>query len=410
MCLNTKRTKIACFILVFAFIAINCSDNGTGPEPIPGAATIDLNNTKQIIRGFGGVNMPGWIDDMTTEQVNKAFGADSGQIGMTILRIRVPCDSSAFNLEVPTAQLAKSLGAIVIASPWSPPAYMKSNNNIVGGTLNNSSYAAYAAYLQAFADYMSSNNAPLYAVSIQNEPDVRVNYESCDWNASQMLQFVKENAPAIGPKIIAPESYNFNHTISDMILKDPVAAPHVSIIGGHIYGGGLAPYPLATSKGKEVWMTEHLVVDTDWIGSLLTGLEINDCMIAGMNAYLWWYIRRFYGPIDDNSNITKRGYVISQYARFVRPGFVRVDATENPQKDVHVTAYKNGSKGVIVAINYGSSSIEQIFMTKNGTIAHFTPYITSETKNCVQEADISVSNDSFTAMLDGESVTTFVSN
>ena len=152
MCLNTKRTKIACFILVFAFIAINCSDNGTGPEPTRGVATIDLNNTKQIIRGFGGVNMPGWIDDMTPEQVNKAFGADSGQIGMTILRIRVPCDSSAFGLEVPTAQLAKSLGAIIIASPWSPPAYMKSNNNIVGGTLNNSFYTAYAAYLKAFAD------------------------------------------------------------------------------------------------------------------------------------------------------------------------------------------------------------------------------------------------------------------
>ena len=161
MCSNTMRKKIASVILAFAFIAINCSDNGAGPDPIPGVATIDLNDTQQIIRGFGGVNMPGWIDDMTPDQVNKAFGADSGQIGMTILRIRVPFDSTKFNLEVPTAQLAKSLGAIIIASPWTPPALMKSNNNIVGGRLIDSSYPAYAAHLKSFDDYMSNNGVQL---------------------------------------------------------------------------------------------------------------------------------------------------------------------------------------------------------------------------------------------------------
>ena len=397
------------FIFVFALMAAYCSDNGTGPEPDPGLATIDLNDTRQVIRGFGGVNMPGWIDDMTADQVNNAFGADSSQIGMTILRIRVPIDSTKFDLEVPTAQLAKSLGAIIIASPWTPPPWMKSNNNIVGGRLNDSAYSAYAAHLKSFADCMSSNGVPLYAISIQNEPDVRVSYESCDWNASEMLRFVKENAPSIGIKIIAPESYNFNHTISDAILNDPVAAANVSIIGGHIYGGGLAPYPLAVSRRKEVWMTEHLVVNTDWPGALATALEINNCMNAGMSVYLWWYIRRFYGPIDDDSNITKRGYVISQFARFIRPGFTRVSATDNPQTDVYVSAYKSGTKMVIVAINHASPAIEQTFTIQNGTVAAFTLYVTSRTKNCLQEGDITVSNSSFTATLDGESVTTFVS-
>ena len=409
MCSNTIRKELASFILVFALIAVNCSDNGAGPAPIPNVAAIDLNDTQQIIRGFGGVNMPGWIDDMTPDQVRKAFGADSGQIGMTILRIRVSFDSTKFNLEVPTAQLAKSLGAIIIASPWTPPAWMKSNNNIVGGRLNDSTYPAYAAHLKSFADYMSSNGAPLYAISVQNEPDVRVNYESCDWNASEMVKFVKENAPSIGIKIIAPESYNFNHIISDAILNDPVAAANLSIIGGHIYGGGLKPYPLAVRKGKEIWMTEHLVLDTDWHGALATALEINDCMNAGMSAYLWWYIRRFYGPIDDDSNVTKRGYVMSQYARFVRPGFTRVGTTDNPQTDVYVSAYKNGTKVVIVAINYGSPSIEQTITIQHGTVIAFTRYVTSSTKNCLQESDITVSKGSFTVALDGGSVTTFAS-
>jgi glucuronoarabinoxylan endo-1,4-beta-xylanase len=157
-------------------------------------------------------------------------------------------------------------------------------------------------------------------------------------------------------------------------------------------------------------MTEHLVVDTDWIGAFNTGAEINDCMNAGMNAYVWWYIRRFYGPIDENSNVTKRGYVMSQYARFVRPGFIRVSATASPQTNVQVTAYKNGSKVVIVALNSGSSSVSQPFTILNGTVTSFTPYITSSTKDCAQESAIPVSSGTFTATLDPSSVTTFVSN
>jgi O-glycosyl hydrolase len=53
--------------------------------------------------------MPGWIDDMTADQVRKAFGTDTGQIGMSILRIRVPYDSTQFHREVPAVRLAAKL-------------------------------------------------------------------------------------------------------------------------------------------------------------------------------------------------------------------------------------------------------------------------------------------------------------
>ena len=97
-----------------------------------------------------------------------------------------------------------------------------------------------------------------------------------------MLKFVKENAAAIGTDIIVPESFNFNHTISDAILNDPTAAANVAIIGGHIYGGGIGSYPLAESKGKEVWMTEHLDADTTWTDVFARGKEIkyNDFCIG----------------------------------------------------------------------------------------------------------------------------------
>ncbi len=373
-------------------------------------AVLYLDSIKQVIRGFGAANILPWRPDMTMDEIEKAFGTETGQIGFTILRLRVPHQTNEFGLNIPTAQLASSMGVTIIASPWTPPYWMKTSKSIVGGKLYDTSYASYAAHLKSFADYMSNNDAPLHAISVQNEPDISVTYESCDWTASEMLRFVKENAPSIGTNIIVPESFHFDHALSDPILNDSVAAANVSIIGGHIYGGGLGSYPLAASKGKELWMTEYLNVDTSWTAVLATGSQINDCMNVGMNAYVWWYIVRFYGPINENGNVTKRGYVMSQYARFIRPGFVRVLATIPPRRLLTITAYKSDSKLIIVVVNSGSSSIEQTFRIQNlsGGTAVFTPYVTSQTKNCAQESDITLLNGSFTTTLDGSSITTFV--
>ncbi len=424
------RIKEIIFLLSLTLTLIlpGCSKNNsiTGSDNTkPNAVYIYLNDTQQIIRGFGAANILPWRPDMTTDEVSKAFGTGDGQLGFSILRLRVPNDTSEFSLNIPTAQLAYSMGVTIIASPWSPPARMKTNNDTIGGRLNDTSYASYAAHLKSFVDYMASNGVPLYAISIQNEPDVTVNYESCDWNVSQMLRFVKENVPFIGTKIIVPESANFNHTISDAILNDPVGASNISIIGGHVYGVEPESYPLALSKGKEVWMTEYLInsgnpptnlnIDTGWTGAMRIAKSINDCMNANMNAYIWWYIVRYYGPVADGTyankgDITKKGYVMSQFARFIRPGFVRVKSTNDSQELVSTSAYKNGSKVIIVAINQDSKSIDQQFIIGDGTDNAFTPYTTSENKDCVQGNNITTSNNSFTVTLEPLSITTFVSD
>ena len=77
------------------------------------------------------------------------------------------------------------------------PATMKSNNSLIDGFLNPSDYAAYATYLNDFARYMADSGAPLYAMSVQNEPDIDVTYESCDWTPAQMLDFCQNYAQAI---------------------------------------------------------------------------------------------------------------------------------------------------------------------------------------------------------------------
>ena len=89
---------------------------------------------------------------------------------------------------------------------------------------------------------------------------------------------------------MAPESYHFCRQLTDPILNDSAACANLDIVAGHIYGGGLQSYPLAAEKGKEVWMTEHLILENDWSAALSTANDINACLSSGMSAYIWWYI------------------------------------------------------------------------------------------------------------------------
>ena len=105
---------------------------------------------------------------------------------------------------------------------------------------------------------------------------------------------------------------------------------------------------------------------------------------------------------------------MSQFARFIRPGFYRVESSIYPSLGgVDITAYKDpsSSKIVIVAINSNSSQTESSFRIKNGaTTITFTPYTTSESKNCEKGNEINTAGDNFTFTLEPSSITTFVSN
>ncbi len=336
---------------------------------------IDLSSTNQTIRGFGGMNFPRWGHGLQNDaQVDTAFGNGSGQIGFTIMRIDVPPDSGDWSSALDAAQRAiNNHGAIVFASPWSPPASMKTNGSTIHGSLRTDAYDDFADYLTDFADYMASNDAPLYAISVQNEADFlpESQYESCLWTPTEMRTFLDNNASVIPTKVMAAETVHYKSDWYNALSS----APELDIYADHLYGG------TATSVSKEHWMTEYLVLDTNYPAVLETGMDIHDCMASNYSAFIWWYIRRYYGPMDEDGSVTKRGYVMSQYAKFVRPGYIRVDATENPSSGVYVTAYKDGSTLVIVAINQNSSSSSVMFSLSGGTVDSYAKYETTSSNN-----------------------------
>ena len=417
--------------------------------PAAGGTLADFGTSEQIIRGFGASEV--FFGVLPSSQITELYGQSSGQIGLTIMRVQIwpttwtsstqTANTSAWTAELTNAKAAQTLGAIIFATPWSPPANMKTNNSTNEGSLSTSSYAAYGNYLAAYATYAKSTGVNLYAISMQNEPDANpcvVNgvdegpngpdcYASCLWTAAQMDTWVagygtRVTQGANPVKLMAPESSYFNHAMSDPMLDDPAAVGNISIIGGHQYSTQPAYYANAVNKGKDVWMTEHYLVPvsngttTSMADAIAMAKEIHTSMtVADYNPYVRWE-----GPntdpnkspqehlIDASANPTYFGLAMAQFSRFVRPGYFRYNATATPVAGVYVSAYSGGGHEVIVAINSTSSAVTLPVLIANQTVTSMTPYQTTSSSAVSQLSPVTVTNNGFSAILPAQSITTYV--
>lgn len=390
--------------LMVTFMLSACGQSSEDPSPTPAVKpkilTVDPSTTYQTIAGFGGANQMWGTQFPTAEDIEKAFGTDDGNLGLSIFRVRIASNPDEWPLIVNVVKEAKKYGATVLASPWSPPPALKSNGNEIGGFLPEENYEAFANHLNAFVDYMASNDAAVDVISIQNEPDIQVSYESCDWSESQMRAFLRAQGPNItGVRIAAPESFNFNQSYTNAFLNDVEAVDQLDIIAGHIYGGGLAPFPLAAQKNKEVWMTEYLLNqnatanwsalsdEVIWEETLQMLNTMHQSMTHGWSAYIWWYLKRYYSFLGDGSQgttsgeVLKRGHAFSHFSKFVRPGYIRSKA-DFQHANALVSAYQGPNETVIVVINPGTAPVNNIGIKVGSEVpASATVYVTNLTVN-----------------------------
>lgn len=402
-----KRNFFCVFTLVVSLCACNKKtvqppqSTSAASQPIVSSATVqvDASTVQQTVQGFGGASILAWIPDLTPDQRIKAFSPTTG-IGLSILRVMVPTSSSSFAAEKPTIDAAKSYGAKVIATAWNAPPSM-----MTGIHLNTSSYADYAAYLASYNAAVGG----VYAISPFNEP----NYTGSGWmeaTATEVANFVATQGANCGAPIMAPEPFNMDQNFINTYLSNPDAKSNTSFVCGHIYGK--TPYDLG-NIGKSVWMTEHYtnssISGNDWNNAMTAAKEIHDCMSAGWAAYVWWYIRRSYGPMDESGNITKLGYVMAQWARYVRPGYTKISCTAHPFDGIFVTAYKNGTKLVMIIVNQNSSAVSQSFTLGGISTSSFSRYVTTSSSDLAADS-FTVSGNTFSVNLSASSVTTLVSN
>ena len=385
-------------------------------------AVINLSTKYQEIQGYGGMNHPSWAGDLTASQRETAFGNSNNQLGFSVLRIFIDSDSNNWYKEVATAKAAIAKGAIVFATPWNPPSNLCETFNHNGDTkakrLRHDKYAQYANHLNNFVNYMKNNGVNLYAISMANEPDY--GHDWTWWTSSEIVTFLKYYAGSINCRLIAPESFSYNKNIMEPILNDSQALANVDIMGTHLYGTQYKNFawPLFQQKGagKQLWMTEVYYPNSDansadrWPEALGVSEHIHNAMINNMQTYVWWYIRRSYSPMKEDGTISKRGYCMAQYSKFIRRGYRRVAATANPNNGVYVSAYTGDGKAVIVAINKGSSSISQKFTVNGQSISSVDRYRTSSNENLAKTSNLALTDNGFWAYMPANSVSTFVCN
>ena len=273
------------------------------------ACTVNTNKTYQIIRGFGGMNHPEWQGyDLTNDQIQTAFGTGANQLGLTVLRIYVNEDSSAWSRAIPTAKGAQSLGATVFATPWNPPASMRSNGG--GGhtsgryVLSNGKEADYAKHLNNFVKYVEGQGVNLYSVSVQNEPDW--SSEWTFWTPDRAASFIANYGKAVKDgtkaKLMSPETFQYGNessgyekTYYKKIIQNQAAMANCDLFGTHFYGTQRSQmdYPTVENSGKEIWMTEVYVPNSNansannWPEAIKVAENIHNGLVVGnMSAYV----------------------------------------------------------------------------------------------------------------------------
>jgi glucuronoarabinoxylan endo-1,4-beta-xylanase len=418
--------KLLYFIFVLAFF-IGCKKEIDNPEPL--IVTINTDITYQTIAGFGGANKMWGTQFLKPTETKKAFGTDETDLGLSIFRVRLASDSTEWPLILESVKEAQKYGVKILASPWSPPANLKSNNSTVGGYLLPEKYEAFKDYINSFIAFMAAKGVAIYAVSIQNEPDIQVSYESCSWTSSTMINFLKNYGHLIvGAKIAAPESFNFNSDFTNSLLNDVDAVKNLDIAAGHIYGSGLGTFPLAEQKSKDIWMTEYLLnlnsgnagspawtsysESEIWNESLKMLHTIHQAMTYNWNAYIWWYLQRYYSFIGDGEQgtnigeILKRGYAFSHFSKFIRPGFVRVNATTSRYTDLEITVFTGNNQIVIVIINQNSYWVNNVNFEVPSMFSA-SSYLTSVNLNRVKE-DVILTDGKVVLNISPKSITTIV--
>jgi glucosylceramidase len=334
------------------------------------------------------------------------FGKNPNSIGVSYLRISVGAsdlDAEVFSYDdLPSGQtdanllhfnlskdtlhlipILKEILAInpkikIMASPWSPPKWMKTNNSSIGGNLKPELYGTYAGYFVKYILAMQANGITLDAITPQNEPQHGGNNPSLVMSFIQQADFIKNHlgpafqAAGIATKIVIWDHNCDNPAYPIAILDDNAANPFVAGTAFHLYGGDVS----ALSQVHDAHPDKALYFTEQWTGSNSTFGEnlkwhLKNVIIGTMRNWsrvaLEWNLANDpnFEPHTPGGCTQCRGavtiegskaiknvsfYIIAQASKFVPPGSVRMGSnvqTELPNVAFHTPE----GKTVLIVLN-----------------------------------------------------------
>ncbi|MEN2282478.1 glycoside hydrolase family 30 beta sandwich domain-containing protein [Algoriphagus sp. SE2] len=353
--------------------------------------SIDPKSTFQEMDGFGFTLSQGSAKHLLgmSESVRKAlleelFGINSDQIGISYLRLSVAAsdlnerpfsyddlnDSLATDPELKYFDLGPDRNDVIpvlkeilsinpniklMASPWSPPAWMKDNKDTRGGSLLEKYEEVYAKYLVKYIEQMEAEGIHIDALTIQNEPLHPGNNPSLLMLPEQQARFIGLHlGPAfkkagIDTKIII---YDHNADRPDYpitVLSDSLANPFIDGSAFHLYGGEIGALSEVHREfpDKNIYFTEqwigapgNLSGDLSWhVENLIIGasgnwaktvLEWNLTSNPTLTPYTYrGGCNRCLGAVTiDGDSVTRNPayYIVGHASKFVLPGSKRIES------------------------------------------------------------------------------------
>ncbi len=285
------------------------------------------------------------------------------------------------------------------ASPWSPPAWMKDNADLLhGGKLKPEYYEAWARYYVKFIKAYAQAGVPVWGITVQNEPMAVQPWESCLYTAEEERDFVKHY---LGPTMVqnglkAKKILIWDHNRSIMygraetVLDDPAAAQYVWGVAFHWYVGN---YFENVKRVHEAFPKTHLLFTEgcngpfdparihEWQWGERYGISMINDFNNGAEGWTDWnvildqnggpnHVQNYcFAPIHANTQTGELTYMSSYYylghfSKFIRPGARRIISSSTTD-DLLTTAFLN-QDGTIAVIVMNCSDTEQPFYLSLG--------------------------------------------
>ena len=299
----------------------------------------------------------------------------------------------------------------LFASPWSPPAFMKTNNDMLhGGKLRPEFRQAWANYYTRFIKAYEKEGIPIWGISVQNEPMATQTWESCIYSAEDERDFLKDflgptmHRAGLGSRNIIAWDHNRDliYQRVSTILADPKAAQYVWGIGFHWYepwSGGDMMFDNVrlvheTFPDKKLLFTEGTVdsFKADDIHNWRLGEYYGRSMINDFNdgAVGWtdWnvlldeqggpnHVGNFcFAPVHADTKTgelvyTNSYYYIGHFSKFIRPEARRIACSPSRSALLSTAFINPDGRASVVVMNKGDKKVDYVLWV-NGNGAEVT--------------------------------------
>lgn len=354
--------------------------------------------------------------------LTELFGTTKNSIGISVLRIAVGAsdlDANVFSYDdvpvgqkdetlehfslkasekdlIPLMQSIKKINPSIkfMATPWSPPAWMKDNQASKGGSLLPQFYPVYAQYLVKYLKSIEALGLPFDYLTPQNEPLHPENNPSLLMLASQENEFIKYHlGPAFKKAGIQTKILAYDHNCDKPeypieILNDPITRKYVAGSAFHLYNGDISALSVVRKAhpDKEVYFTEQwtgakgeFAGDFNWhIKNVIIGSLVNDAKTA-----LEWNLANDpqWGPhtpggcteckgaltIGSDGQITRNQayYIIAQASKFIPTGSIRIAINQLPKGMIGVAALRPDKQVAVLLQNETQGAIKTSMRLRN---------------------------------------------